>query len=430
MSSLLLCCHLGRLVKIQSVIVGCCQFFTVVFISLSLLACGGGGGGGSDAGSPSGDSDDPVEADFNDVVVYESASPYRSMLKSCALAEFASETCLLSEVPLLSEEAASLSVDDIMDRVLVSHDWMGLRFRQALDTMPDEVLQLFAAITVVVIDSDIRPSYYLPGVSGIYLDPANLWLTNSEKSVISSAPDYRSEFDDDLSFTTLARYVDSDDYAWEFYSLNGSEVRAINDIRLPLAELLLHELMHANDYFPPDEAPFISQNQTIYQAFEALQPYRISDALNASQPLTSQLWLDLAAVMYLGDTASSQQRALTALQVGEALESDGASDDYGYATVREDVAMLFSEAMMKYLFDVDRDVGYTNRPLADNPVCDDYIVAWGMRSRIADSNVRDRAEFVVSAVYPSENFSLFFQGLAPPQFMRPGDDWCDNLVLP
>lgn len=405
-------------------------------ISIALLLCvflaacgGGGGGGGSDVGSPAGN-DDPVEADFNDVVVYESASPYRSMLKDCALAEFVSEACLLSDLPLLSEEGNSLTVDDIMDRVLVSHNWMGQRFRQALSTMPDEVLQLFAALTVIVIDSDIRPSYYLAGISAMYLDPDYLWLTNAEKGVINTAPDFRSEFDDELSFTALARYVNGNDYAWEFYSLTDDEVRTLDDIRLPLAELLLHELMHANDYFPPDEAPFLSQNQSIYDAFEALQPYRISDALTASQPLTSQLWLDLAAVMYLGETASSQQRSLTALQVGEALENDGASDDYGYTTIREDVAMLFAESMMKYLFDVDRDVGYTNRPQNDDPFCDDYIVAWGMRSRIADSNVRDRAEFVVSAVYPDENFSLFFQGLVPPEFMRSGEGWCDNLILP
>lgn len=408
----------------------CSRLFTPVLLSMALLACGGGGGGSSASPAAGGGSDEPVEADLNDVVVYESASPYRSVLKGCALAELVSEACRLSDLPLMSEEGSSLSVDDIMDRVLVSHEWMGLRFRQVLDTMPDEVLQLFSALTVIVIDSDIRPSYYLAGISAMYLDPAYLWLSNSEKAVINTAPDYRSEFDDELSFTSLARYVDGSDYAWEFYSLEDNETRTIADIRLPLAELLLHELMHANDYFPPDEAPFISQNQTVYDAFEALQPYRISDLLNTSQPLTSQVWLDLAAVMYLGETANSQQRSLTALQVGEELESDGASDDYGYTTLREDAAMLFAEAMMKYLFDVDRDVGYTNVPVVDDPFCDDYIVAWGMRGRIADSNVRDRAEFVVSAVYPSENFSLFFQSLTPPLFMRAGDDWCDNLFLP
>jgi hypothetical protein len=94
--------------------------------------------------------------------------------------------------------------------------------------------------------------------------------------------------------------------------------------------------------------------------------------------------------MYHGKSASFTQTQLTALEVGEAFELDIANDDYAYASRYEDVAMLFEEAMMKYLFSIDRDIAYTNRP-ATGSNCDAYRVAWGVRGRLGDSDVKARA---------------------------------------
>ena len=399
-------------------------FILLVLLSWVVLlgACGGSSGSGSDSHNDAADG-----GELDDIYPYISSS-YSPILKDCTLAEDIASACRLDQLPLLIELATTPTVDDIMARVLVSHDWMGLRFRQVLETMPPEILQLFGATTSIVIDDDTRPSYYYPATSTVYLDAANLWLTNAEKSTVSREPDYRSGFDDELNFVSLARYVSGFSYAWDYYSLSGNEERDIGAIRLPMAELLLHELMHANDYFPPDQTPYLDQAMTVYQAYQAMGPWRIAVRLDASEPLQSVLMKGLARVMYHGDSATQAQRELSAAQVGAAMEADGASDDYAYASIAEDAAMLFGEAMMKYLFNIDRDIAYSNRPPSTGN-CDDYIVGWGMRGRIGDSNVKTRAQLVVSAVYPGADFSLFFQNLAVPLFMRSGESWCDNLAL-
>ena len=73
-----------------------------------------------------------------------------------------------------------IDTDAIMQRLVVSHDWMGQRFKEVLDILPAEILQLMSGVTAVVIDDDIRPSYYTNWTGAIYLDPANLWLTNDD----------------------------------------------------------------------------------------------------------------------------------------------------------------------------------------------------------------------------------------------------------
>ena len=396
----------------------------LLFISIALLvACGGGGGGGGE-GSPA-SSDSP---ELDNIHPYVTSSAYSPILKDCTLAEDTASVCRLADLPLLIEGTSQPSVDEIMARVLVSHDWMGLRFRQVLETMPPEILQLFGAVTAIVIDDDTRPSYYYPATSAIFIDGAYLWLTNAEKVVISRDPDYRSEFDDELNFVSMARYVEGFSYAWPYYSLNGSEERILADIRLPLAELLLHELMHANDFFPAEYSVYLDQETTIYDAYRTLLPNRIAQQLRAAAPLQSELMFDLAAVMFQGAQASDSLKAVTAEEVGAAMEADAASDDYAYSSLAEDPAMLFSEAMMKYLFNIDRDVAYSSRPINDED-CDDYVIGWGMRGRIGDTDVKARAQLVVAAVYPGQDFSLFFQNLSAPKFMRVDESWCDNLAI-
>ncbi len=392
---------------------------------ISLTACGGGS-----SSDPSNPNDMPLSRpDSSSLHVYEANTEYEDVIIDCALAEEIANSCLLATLPLLIEETATPSVDDIMQRVIVSDDWMGQRLREVLNTMPDEVLQLFSAVTSVVIDRDIRPSFYTALSSTIFIDPAFLWLTVAEKITISQAPDFRSGFDDELAFVSLSRNVIGNNHAWDYYPLDDMQERTINDVRLLFASLILHELAHANDFFPPTESPFLDQNQTAYEAVVSLNGDRISDELTSSDPLTSTLMFNLAEVMYLGETATNALKAVTAAEVGDAMEFDGAADDYGYSSQFEDVAMLFGEAMMKYLFDVDRDIAYTNRP-GDNAFCEDYIVAWGVRRRIGDDNVKYRAQFVVESIYPGEDFSLFFQNLSYPEPMRLGDDWCENIFLP
>ncbi len=391
-----------------------------LYLLFSLMACGG------DSSQHNGPVPDP--SSLQEITAYLPDTAYGDILKPCVLSVNNNEYCSLSTLPLLVEDAAVPGVEHIMARVLVSHPWMGLRLRQVLETLPGEILQLFASVTTIVIDDNIRPSFYLARSSTIYLDPDYLWLTNTEKATVGRAQDYRSEYNDALAFLSLARYVDGFENAWFFYSLEDNEERTIADIRLALAKLLLHELAHANDFFPPEEIPYLDLKLAVNEAYEQLNSASIYRRLNDYVPLNSSFLFDLAGIIYRGETASAAQTQWLAAEVGAAMEAGIANDDYAYSSVNEDVAMLFEEAMMKFLFDIDRDIAYTARP-DEVAACSDFIVAWGMRGRLGDSVVKDRARFVVEAIYPGRDFSLFFQGLPAPTMMRPDESWCENLAL-
>jgi hypothetical protein len=282
------------------------------------------------------------------------------------------------------------------------------------------------AITAMVIDDDIRPSYY--GFTGaIYLDPADLWLTNEEKKTINKQDDFRINFGAELQFLSFSRYVKDNQYAFRFFSLEGTETRNLNDIIFPIAALLYHELAHANDVFPPSEIPRLDSRFLIKNAMDNLREKRISVMLNNNFPLTSEEMEGLADVLFQGIEPSDEQKLYTATQVGSFFEMDRANDGYNFFTIFEDLAMLFEEVMMKYHFDIDRDVAFVDKP-NDPTRCKNYKVAWGNRQRIGNAEVRMRAHFVTNNLLPKEVPSQFFVDLEDAIQMKPGEAWCEALI--
>lgn len=388
------------------------------FLCCFLASCGGGGSN--------------KEEGLGNTKVYKSSSPYANALKPCIQAEEIEDSCLLSSLPLIGMEVDNPSIDDIMDFVVVSHNWMGQRFEQVLAELSEDILTLLKGVTAIVIDDDIRPSYYTTLTGAIYLDPANLWLTNSEKATINQKADFRSGFSDPLQFRSLWRYVDEGEYAYQSYSLSGTEERQLEDIILRIAALLFHELAHANDFFPPDTVDTLSRNQSVVSAASNLVNQRISTRLYSSSaensPLVSATMYSLAGVMYRGEEPSTADLSILGDEVGEAFEVDEASDDYAYTSIFEDVAMAFEEAMMKHHFNIDRDMAFTSAP-EDPDNCDEYIVEWGTRNRIGDTNVKARAQWITGEILPNANLSQFFQNLPVPQALTNGVDWCSAIDL-
>jgi len=291
------------------------------------------------------------------------------------------------------------------------------------------LLQLFGGVTAVVIAADIRPSFYTSRTGAIYLDPASFWLTNSEKQSIETEEDFRASFGDSLNFVSLWRYVIGNDYAWQSYSLTGSETRTIDDIVLPIASLLFHELAHANDIIPPTLVSTFDNSLTVAATANSVANQNTASQLLNFQPLNSSLLKALGNVLFQGVTATANQRALSAMEVGLEFEIDGASDDYAYSSQFEDVAMLFEEVMMKYHFGVDRELAYTDAP-ADpgSRICSDYVVRWGYRNRLADPLVRSRAELVVQELLNRNDVSSYLAVFSVPVSMMDGLDWCENLA--
>lgn len=365
--------------------------------------------------------------DLSDIAVYQSAGPYAGVLPGCATATDTTGYCPLEVLPLIGQQVAAPAVSDVMERVLVSHPWMAIRFEAALNQLPSDLLTLFKGVTAIVIDNDIRPSFYLSGTAAIYLDPAYLWLTNEEKATISQDADFRVTFGDQLQFNGLWRYVKNNDYAYPGYSLSGTETRQLVDILYPLARILYHELAHANDFLTPAMQAVLDLQTTPLEASRSLASEQVANQLQGVAPLNSNLWNRLAGVLFHGATPTAQQRGYSAGFVGTEFDSDFASDPYNYASIREDVAMLFEETMMKYHFDIDRDLAFADRPLPADPACDDYLVQWGVRNRLGDPLVKTRAVFIAGELLPSTDLGTFLDGFPEPTALLTGIGWCGNL---
>ncbi len=361
-----------------------------------------------------------------DLKVYRSDSPYADVMKQCATRDSSDTACTLGTLPLIGMNDSDPDIDTVMSRLLVSHDWMGERFEELLNIFPDELLRLFRGVTAIVIDDDIRPAFYTAATGAIYLDPNYLWLSVEEAGTINPKDDFRSGYSDPLSVRILNRYVKDGDVAYRYYPPDSPTPRALSDIEYLVASLLLHELAHANDFFPPALHTQLDPDLRPWPAASSISSSWISTQLDYSNGLSSQTMFDLADVMFKGDTASDAVIAITPEQAAAAFDPDGASDDYAYSSQYEDIAMLFEETMLLYLHGIERDLAFTTAPGATG-YCDEYVIAWGTRVRLSEPQVAARAEFVANQMLPEIDFDAFFRSLPETQSLPEGVDWCTSL---
>jgi len=360
-------------------------------------------------------------------------SPYAEALVNCIYSNTLTSSCTLSQTPLIAEEVKASTVPPtvaiIMDRVLVSHQWMGDRFKQFLinnDTNND-IKNLLRATTAIVIAYDVRPSFYWAATGAIYLDAENFWLTPEERDTINEAPDFRANFGNDLQFVIPWRYVKNNDYASKRFSITERSPRSAEDGLYRLISLMYHELAHANDFFPSNEWYIHDSNKRVLDA--ALSTDFESDKLAINLPLVSQEMVDLGQVSFAGNTATEIQKTYLPADIESFFEPDRASDYYAYSSLREDYAMLFEELMMQSRFNVNRDVAITNQPTGSNVSANDYIVTWGQRGRIGDNKLIERALFTANRVLPEFDSQTAINQLAQPIPMIVGNNWLENLVI-
>jgi hypothetical protein len=347
----------------------------------------------------------------------------------------ATNLCSLSRLPLLAAEAADglPSVEAVMDRVLVSHDWMGEvleRFLRTQDTHGD-FRRLLGSVTAVVLGSHIRPSFYWQATGAIYIDAEYLWLTAGQRDVIGEAPDYRQAYDDELNFGGPWRYtVGNAEAQLDFPYGSRTLTRDVGYLVYELGPLLYHELAHANDFFPYAMRTAVDPGRLVYQAVPAALP---SDRLAGRYPLASAEMFALAQVKFFGATPTEAQKSYTPVQVADFFRVDVATDEYNYsrpqgvANSREDLAMLFEEFMMSHRHGVRRDVAFTSKVL-EGQTGADLIVAWGSRGRVGEAAIRPRVSQVLAELAPWIDAGAV-GALPAPVPMRPGESWQANLSL-
>ncbi|MBW3513518.1 hypothetical protein KO537_02085 [Shewanella sp. NKUCC01_JLK] len=361
---------------------------------------------------------------------YRPASPYANVLANCVYSNQLNDSCTINTLPLIGQTSSDLNHETILNRVLVSHDWMGDNFAAFLAQMDpnSDFARLLQSVTAVVISYDVRPSFYWVVTGAIYLDPNDLWLTPSQRDTINEAPDYRSNFGNDLNFVMPWRYVKDNQYASLGVPITVRANRTLAQINPDLASLLYHELAHANDFFPRSvhatlTGPRLLDDYSRRNASKSL----ISDQVSKTYPLTSTEMMGLANVSFLGAAASNVQKAYQASDVSTFFSTDIASDFYAYSSTREDTAMLFEEAMMSYRYQILRDVAVTNKPAI--LTADSLIIDWGQRGRIAKDSLENRAALVIDEMLPELNGISLVESLPEPINMVQGQSWRQTLAI-
>ncbi|GEA06885.1 hypothetical protein KUL42_16460 [Alteromonas sp. KUL42] len=357
---------------------------------------------------------------------YRADSPYANALSQCVYNNTVDESCRFSTLPLIGQVTENPTIDDILDRTYVSHPWMGDAFKQFLETSDSQgdMLDLLRATTAVVISYEVRPSFYWVATGAIYLDANNFWRTPEERDTLNTRPDYRSNFGNDLNFTTTWRYVKDGAYYFPILtSFNAADrlPRTNNEVEAALTWLLYHELAHANDFFDYTEWASLSSSESPLSAYNDAAP--ISTGLTSALPLTSAELHALADVRYGGVDPTSTQRTYTARQVADWFEEDGAVSFYSYFTEREDIATLFERFMMLYRLNVDSDVGVFTQEAIDNGTT---ALTWGQRNRVNDDKVKQRINYAVTRIFPHLNVPEIQNNLPSPLLLPEGVRWRDT----
>lgn len=369
------------------------------------------------------------------VHAYRPASAHASLLVGCVYdpALTAGNACTVGRLPLLGQESGGAlpTIEQVMNRVVVSHDWQGAnfeRFLQTHDTRGD-FRRMLMSTTAVVIGSHVRPSFYQPATGAIYLDADFVWITPAERDTIDEAPDYRGAFSNGLSFQDAWRYVKGNEYYGISFDPAKRVTRSIDDVLTDVGPLLYHELSHANDFLPSETFPSLSaQPGTTLNTFVGNrydQRLLVSDLVTRSYPLTSNELQLLGQVKFQGATATAAQKAYTGSQVGAMFEADLATDMYAYSSRFEDLAMTVEESLMSLRLDVRRDTAFVPR---ENDVLVTSDVRWGQRGRVGDPRIRARLKLAAGKVVPWM-LAGEFDTLPAPKQMRVGDSWRGNLVL-
>jgi len=409
------------------------------FVTQLLVACGGSSSSPNpmDAGGTVVPLSERRVISNDQAYAYKPDSKYADVLTDCIVIR--DEPCTLVTLPFIGLDHPNPTVANIMDRVIVTHDWMGSRFEQMLNVMPPETLKLYVPITAIIIGSEVDGTSYWSTPGRIKIDPELIWLSNTEKLTIRNELAIAARMTDTPLNSDAVKYdtrwlmAKNGDYAWESYSLSGSEERTVRDILLPTALDLFHSLGHANDDIRPMIFPSLLASDTPKTAADKVDDgNNIRDLLyDESLALSdNDSWLfGVSRTLYDEDVIPDAVIDFTAEDAGAIMATEGKQTLYGYVTSNEDVATLFSHSMMRRFYDVETHVLIFNRP-ADraNATCDDYIVGWGSTNRAAADLVQIRSKFVMEQVMgESAQIDNFYANIGSEGQIPVGEGYCQTL---
>jgi len=372
----------------------------------------------------------------DDAKVFDVDTPYLENLVDCAQRSFDS-ACTLAELPMMGQDVLQPSIDDIMNRVVVTHDWTAVRFRQILESAPANVLGLFKPVTSIYIGSDNDDTSYSFSRGRLAIDINDLWINIEEKSAVApSDSDGGDSEDDGLVFTPKRRTLIGDEFV---YQGSGDDFRDFSTITLPFFGEMYWSLAYANNLVPATAFASLQSTQTVGEVIDMNESMHLSELLYADTTLTTDnSYLYIAARAYAGDETLVPDgfiETVNAVTAGAELESQGKVRLWSYRNRRVDFATLFQTAMFRMNHRVYVDDGLVDKHEGfDILGCDDEVVGWGMRNRIASPLVAARARFVLENILgqTAEVEQFFASGIGTATIMPVGAGWCEskNLLTP
>ncbi|MCV2884041.1 hypothetical protein OE749_04975 [Aestuariibacter sp. AA17] len=359
---------------------------------------------------------------------YRKDSPYQSVLQPCIYNNTLETSCAFSTLPLIGMSANAVPTnEDILNRLLVSHSWMGDAFKTFLENSASsqDIKTLLGATTAIVISYDINPSFYTAQTGAIYLSANHFWQTPAQRDSVNDTPDYRSNFGEELGFVMPWRYVkDGKNYIdRDGYPASARLTRTFSDMEANVVWLLYHELAHANDYFPPSVWASINKSTTPLAYWRDNPP--LSEQFSQQYPLNSEQMKSLAQVRFQGEQATARQQAYTGDDVTLFFKDDRALEFYSYSTEREDFALLVEQFMMAHRMQALADVAIIDK----NQPADEDAISWGERNRVNHPDIQARAKAAIERILPNLDATTIQSNLPESIILKRGESW-SGLVAP
>ena len=180
-------------------------------------------------------------------------------------------------------------------------------------------------------------------------------------------------------------------------------LRTKEEIFFPVVSLLIHELTHANDYFPRS---FYLDNKSLNlrKTYSEISKARLLklELLSNNQPtsLYSEKLFNIGKILYHGKSATEEDNLINAIEVANEFEKDLATDFYSYSSTREDMAMHTEESLMLYYYNIFKFVSVIEYPYSNFVKPKEYQsqIIWGQKGRVLVPAIKDRALYAIEQI--------------------------------
>ncbi len=376
-------------------------FFTWFAIFLSISACT--------------DRSSAFSPEKKPVVAAKKNSPYRHALNTCLYGTQRMSPCSLSELPFLGQDKETPTLEDLMNRVAVSDDYLGANFEILLKKLPEsaqhQIFLLARSVTGIVISDDIDRSYYSSTTGAIYLESRYLNLDLNlcgfrTSSTITQAEETKSiESVKQLSFVGLFGLVRS---------------KPVLDNIDCLAQTLFHELSHAADSLPASLVSHAPRNQNAAELIQTTRGQRVSDLIAKKYPLRSRLLHQIATILYQNQVPHDEEKRATAQEIAEEFEKDLAVSLYSYTSQYEDVAEISEAFLLLSTLGISKLIVFAPATVTVDELNNHcYHSTWGRYRRFMEPSMREKVRFIMERILPEYAKSVDWNALTSSSVVSP-----------